>query len=206
MRALLYIGAIFSFTLLQALTPKEAFDRLIDGNKRFCKNKTIAPNQEVSKRLSTLGGQSPFAVIVACSDSRVAPEILFDQGIGDLFVIRVAGNVVGPLELESILYAVKYLGSSCILVMGHESCGAVNAVLQGQTVDVPFIGQVIRPAVLKAKMIQEPDLLKGSIKINAEQMRNFIQSTQIVSQFKEQGKVDVYAAYYNFVTGAVEIL
>ena len=91
--------------------------------------------------------QKPFAIILGCSDSRVSPEILFDQGIGDLFIVRVAGNVAGPVELDSIEYAALYLKSSLVLVLGHENCGAITAVLDGQTKEIEHVADLIAPAI-----------------------------------------------------------
>ena len=196
----------FYFVGVYALTPSGGFDQLVAGNQRFQKGKTISLNQDLARGRTLKCAQAPFAVVVACSDSRVAPELLFDQGIGDLFVIRVAGNVVGPLEMESIEYAVKHLGSSCILVMGHENCGAVNAVVTGQTADVRYIAQIIKPAVIKAQAAFSKNLLESSIKFNAELVSKFVQQSSIVSGLMSQGKLGVRAAYYNFDNGAVELL
>ena len=188
------------------MKPSDALSKLIDGNKRFQKSMSKSPNQDYYRRKSVIESQAPFAIIVACADSRVAPEILFDQGIGDLFVVRVAGNVVGPYEMESIEYAAKYLGSSIILVMGHENCGAVDAVIEGNTADIRYIAQVIKASVLRAKQSRPRDLLKKSIEINAEAMSNFVQQSDIISQLMSEGKISVRPAYYNFYTGAVELL
>lgn len=206
MKLLTFFWIIFSSTFLYSLQPPEAFDKLMEGNKRFQKNRTLSPNQDAQRRESVAGAQAPFAVIVACADSRVAPEILFDQGIGDLFVVRVAGNVIGPFEMESINYAAKYLGSSCILVMGHENCGAINAVIQGQTADIPSIAQVINPIVIKAKRTRGKNLLQKTTKMNAEAMSALVMQSPIVAQLASQGKIDVRSGYYNFQTGAVELL
>lgn len=201
---------ILSFLLLTSIlygmNPSDALQKLMDGNKRFQKNMSISPNQDRERRKSVMQSQRPFAVIVACADSRVAPEILFDQGIGDLFVVRVAGNVIGPYEMESIEYAAKYLGSSCVIVMGHENCGAVDAVIQGNTGDIRYIAQVIKASVLKAQKQKARDLLKTSIEMNAEAMSQFIQQSDIISDLMAKRKIGVRAAYYNFQTGAVELL
>lgn len=197
---------IFVTSTLLAVTPKAALDELMKGNDRFVKEKMKSPNQDLATRKQHLNGQNPFAVVVTCSDSRVAPEILFDQGLGDLFVIRVAGNVIGPLEMESILYAVKHLQTSCVLVMGHQSCGAVDAVLQNQSRDVPFITQIIDTSVIKAKQARVKNVLKKAIELNAEAMAEFLSSAPAFSDLVSQGSLGVWPAYYDFYTGRVNLL
>ena len=116
-------------------------------------------------------GQSPYTVIVTCSDSRVVPEVIFDEGLGDLFVIRFAGNIIGSTEFESVIYAVDHLNPSIIVVMGYENCGAVNAVVQSHDQDIPAIARFIKPSVKKAKSMQTSDLLRHSVEFNALNMR-----------------------------------
>ncbi len=110
---------------------REAFERLEEGNRRFVagESKAVVERSGEARRRELASGQEPFAVILACADSRVAPEIVFDQGLGDLFVIRVAGNVVSPEVAGSIEYAVEQLGTRLVVVLGHSSCGAVQATL-----------------------------------------------------------------------------
>ncbi|HUD00945.1 MAG TPA: carbonic anhydrase, partial [Rhabdochlamydiaceae bacterium] len=118
------------------LTPDKALETLMDGNQRFSQDKSLHSDRNSERRQELVSKQTPYAIILGCSDSRVAPEIVFDQGIGDLFIVRVAGNVVGPLELDSIEYSALYLHSSLVMVLGHESCGAIKAVLAGTTKDI----------------------------------------------------------------------
>jgi carbonic anhydrase len=110
--------------------PDEALARLKEGNARFVRGRVKRPNAGADRRSAVAGGQNPFAVIVSCADSRVPPEILFDQGIGDLFVVRTAGQALGDFELASIEYAVEHLGTPFILVLGHERCGAIKATVE----------------------------------------------------------------------------
>ena len=140
--------------------------------------KLLHPDRTQERRLSLTDGQSPYAVIVTCSDSRVVPEIIFDEGLGDLFVIRVAGNIVGSTELESVIYAVDHLNPSIIVVMGHESCGAVDAVVQNHDQDIPAIAHLIQPSVKKAKNMKAADLLKKSVELNAMNMRSFLMNVK----------------------------
>lgn len=111
----------------QSINPLQ---KLIDGNERFIKGKSIHPDESMSRVQEIKSAQHPFAIVVSCSDSRVSPEIVFDQGLGDIFSIRTAGNVIGDLELGSIEYAVEHLHCNLIVVLGHENCGAIKAFLE----------------------------------------------------------------------------
>lgn len=112
----------FSY-FLNAQTPQEVMNQLMEGNDRFVQDALEHPNRDQERRAAIAAKQYPIAVIVGCSDSRVSPEIIFDQGVGDLFVVRVAGNVIGPLELDSIEYGVLHLRAKVVLIVGHENCG-----------------------------------------------------------------------------------
>ncbi len=195
------------FSLISgSLFSGEALKRLMDGNVRYVQDRLEHPNRTSESRTAAADSQSPFAIIVGCSDSRVAPEILFDQGIGDLFVVRVAGNVIGPIELDSVEYSALYLNSKVILVMGHESCGAVDAVIQGKTKDIEAVAKIIEPVVRKAKKTKSPDLLNVCIKKNALNMKEFLKNSPSIRKLVQEGKIEVEAAYYNLNTGVVEIL
>src|SRR5271167_2843744 len=112
-----------------AMSPAQALAQLMAGNHRYQNDTTGHPLLNAKRRAELAGGQAPFAVILSCSDSRVAPELIFDQGLGDLFVVRLAGNTVTRAGLESIDYAVDHLGTNLIMVLGHDSCGAVKGAL-----------------------------------------------------------------------------
>jgi len=191
---------------LHALTTEQAYKKLMDGNHRFVKEKLLHPDRTAERRLLSSKEQFPFAVIVTCSDSRVIPEIIFDQGIGDLFVVRVAGNVIGVTELESLLYAVDHLGSDLVLVMGHENCGAVKATLEGQSGDIPTIAKLIEPSIQKAKKERSPHLLKRSIELNAQNMRHSLMEVSTIAQKVDKKALAIYPAYYDLQSGRVEIL
>jgi carbonic anhydrase len=120
---------IMSGTTQPKVSAADAFSLLREGNLRFVAGHTEHPNQGSDRRFETSKGQSPFAVVLTCADSRLSPEIIFDRGLGDLFVLRVAGNVADPDIIASIEYAVEHLGSSLVVVLGHEKCGAVKAAL-----------------------------------------------------------------------------
>lgn len=196
----------FYFFLSSALFAESGLERLIQGNARYVKDNLDHPNRTPERRESLVSKQEPFAVIVGCSDSRVPPEIIFDQGVGDLFVVRVAGNVVGPIERASIEYSVIYLHSSVILVLGHENCGAVDAVMKGITQDIEPVAQLIQPAVYEAKKKETSNALETTIKLNAIRMRDDLLSTPAIQKLVSDKKLEVYAGYYHLQSGVVEIL
>lgn len=183
-----------------AMKPAEALKLLIEGNKRYVEDQLTHPNHTSDRRDEVTEGQSPFAIIMGCSDSRVPPEIIFDQGIGDLFIVRVAGNVVGPVELGSIEYSAKYLGSSLILVMGHESCGAVTAVFKGKTEDIEDVANLIKPAIKQAKDVE------AAIKDNVRWIVGQLKKNSLIKSLIASGKIDVVGSYYHLGTGKVEVI
>lgn len=185
--------------------PEHAETRLKEGNLRFIAETSHHPNRCSERRLETADTQEPFATIVGCSDSRVAPEIIFDQGIGDLFIVRVAGNVVGPVEQDSIEYSVLILKSPLILVVGHQNCGAVNAVLSGQTKDIEAVAKLVQPAVDEAQK-QKGDKLLNAIQNNARNVAKQLRKQKLFKKMIKEKKLGVKAAYYSFETGKVEIL
>jgi carbonic anhydrase len=197
MRFLLFV---FFTSLGFCVEPSVALKRLIEGNQRYVEDHLAHPNRSTDRREATVKKQKPFAVIVGCSDSRVPPEIIFDQGIGDLFIVRVAGNVVGPIELDSIEYAAKYLGSSCLFILGHEACGAVSAVLDGQTEDIEDIAKFIKPAIKGAKSVEE------AVKDNVRWTVRRLKKTPVIRKLISQKKITCVGGYYHLGSGKVEIL
>src|SRR6476620_3609104 len=149
----------------------EALSRLKAGNERFAQSKVSAGQPVAARRAATAQTQHPFAIIVGCADSRTAPEIIFDQGIGDLFVVRTAGNLVDDYALGSIEYAVEHLGSRLIVVLGHERCGAVTAALDGGAAPghINALVRDIQP-VVAASEGKEGDALANPIHENAAQV------------------------------------
>ncbi len=205
MKKIAVILCAFFQLSLYGMTPDQALQALIDGNQRFSKDKSLHLDRTSERRQELISSQAPFAAIVGCSDSRVAPEIIFDQGIGDLFIVRVAGNVVGPLELDSIEYSAIYLHSSVIMVMGHENCGAIKAVLAGTTKDIESVAELIQPAA-DATEDENENRLESTIKTNAKMMADQLRKTPSIKALIEKKKLKVVAAYYNFHTGKVELL
>lgn len=203
--------AIFLFCLV-ALSyafaqpgPDDAVTRLAEGNRRFIAEESHYPNRAAERRLETMEKQEPFAAIVACSDSRVAPEIIFDQGLGHLFIVRIAGNVIGATEQNSIDYSVLVLHTPLVLVVGHQNCGAVKAVLAGETEGVETIAKLIQPAVNESKK-QPGDPLENAIKNNARMAAKQLRNNKTLSKLVKKNKLLIKAAYYNFQTGEVEML
>ena len=182
--------------------PNKALQLLMEGNGRFMNDCSTHPNRAVERRQETAGLQEPFAIILGCADSRVSPEIIFDQGIGDLFVVRVAGNVMGPITLDSIEYSVIYLHSTLIMVLGHENCGAVTAVLQGNTKDIENVANLILPAIEESKG-QEGDRLENAIKDNVINTVRSLSATPVLSKFLAEKKLMIVGGYYNFHSGEV---
>jgi carbonic anhydrase len=195
-----YIILLLLVNLGFAVPPAESLKRLMDGNQRYMNDQLLYPNHSSDRRGEIAAKQKPFATILGCSDSRVAPEIIFDQGLGDLFIVRVAGNVVGPIELDSIDYSVKYLGASLILVMGHEACGAVTAVMEGQTADIEAVAELIEPSIQGAKTADE------AIKANVRAVVAYLKQTPVLKKYIAQKKLEIVAAYYDMGPGSVEVL
>lgn len=190
------------------LTGDEALAELLEGNSRYVEQARFNPNQSDERRDSLITGQSPYAIILGCSDSRVPPEIIFDQGLGDLFVIRVAGNVVDDIVLASIEYAAEHLHSPLLMVLGHTNCGAVAAALQDDELDghLPSIAQAIEEAVERARDAEGDTLdmtIRAHARITAEHLRD---SDPILKGLVDGGGLKVVAAYYDLDTGVVEVL
>lgn len=203
---LLIFFGFFDVAASERMTCEQVRQRLAEGNDRYVKGLLEHPHETSYLREAVASKQYPFAVIVGCSDSRVPPEIIFDQSLGDLFVVRVAGNVIGNIELESIEYAALHLGTPCIVVMGHQSCGAVDAVVEGNAQGMPAIAKLIKPSVEEAKKNSSDDVLSAAIKENAIRMQNFLLNSKQINKLYKEKKIGVRAAYYDLSTGAVEWL
>ena len=198
-----------------SISPDVALARLTAGNARFVAGRVEHPRQDPQRRLVVADGQHPFATILTCSDSRLAPEVIFDQGLGDLFVARVAGNVVDDEILASIEYSVIHLGSTLVMVLGHDRCGAVKATidaLDGHGSDddkdtkIGSLAALIAPAV-KAVPPTASDKLDAAITLNAENSAAtiFADSPPLKARV-EAGKLKIVAARYNLRDGRVTSL
>ena len=192
----------------ESMQAEEALKKLIEGNKRYANGCMEHGHQDAGRIENLLSGQEPFAIVLTCSDSRVVPEIIFDQGLGDIFVIRVAGNIVDDAVLGSVEYAAEHLGVRLVVVLGHTCCGAVTAALQDDKPagHVSIITDAIKPAVEKAKKLAG-DLLENAIKVNtvlaAEQIE---QSPEILDGLVTGEGLKVVPAIYDLGSGNVQTI
>jgi carbonic anhydrase len=192
----------------------EVLQRLLEGNQRFLKGETLSPRRSPGDFGALAEGQRPLAIIVGCADSRVPPELLFDQGVGDLFVIRVAGNVVvgaGPPVKGSIEYGVAELGVSLVMILGHSACGAVKAAIKHINDKDPLPGALgllvnsIRPAVARTKGMpgdQLDNAIRANVAIGVGQLRGL---QPILAPAVKLGRVKVVGAVYDLRTGSVAL-
>lgn len=187
------------------IAPEKALATLVDGNDRFSKDKMNNSDHSQERRQALVSKQNPFAIIVGCSDSRVSPDLVFDQGIGDLFVVRNAGNIVGNIELDTIDYGVLHLNAGLIVVVGHQNCGAVHAVLTDNTHDIETIASMIEPSVKNIPK-NEPNALEKAVKANVMANVKIIQNSPKLQSLVTQKKLRVVGGYYNLETGKVELL
>jgi carbonic anhydrase len=186
----------------------EALAKLMAGNRRYVLHKEQHPDQSLARRKELRAGQHPFAVILGCADSRVSPELLFDEGLGDLFVIRVAGNVVDDDILGSIEYAVEHLGTKLVMVLGHEKCGAVSAAVEGGTAEghIQALVAAIQPSV-EASSREPGDKIHNCVIANARRVAQQIRESQpVLKKAVEKHGVTVVAADYALDSGAVTLL
>ncbi|MGU3469271.1 carbonic anhydrase [Methylobacterium sp. C33D] len=201
-----------SQTLRQSMTPDEALDLLKEGNRRFVSGQPMQARMTSAKLRGSLAHeQRPFCVLVGCSDSRVSPELLFGRGLGDLFIVRNAGNVVDLAAMGSIEYGVAVLGAPLVLVLGHERCGAVHAAVQVVQEDAVFpgsIGQMIEPiipAVLRAQREGHDDILEHSVRANVHRVVDRLRTTEHMLQAPQrEGRLKIVGARYDLDDGNVE--
>lgn len=193
----------------------EVFTKLVEGNKRFVTGNLAQKDLGESKRKELAKGQRPFAIVVSCSDSRVPPEIIFDQGLGDIFVIRVAGNVVDKIALGSIEYAAEHLHTPLLIILGHTHCGAVTAAVDEEEKKGKAEGNIkaivtkILPAVKKAKAKggSREEIIDNAIKENVLLVKEEIEKkSPILRRLIKKGELKVVTAVYDIVSGKVEII
>lgn len=189
------------------LTPDAALQKLMDGNKRFVDRKRQNPNQDLPRLVEVAKAQKPFAAILGCADSRFPSEIIFDQGLGDLFVCRVAGNVATPEEVGSLEFGTLVLGAKVLVVVGHKRCGAVDATIKGAQVpgQIGSLLDAIKPAVESSKN-QTGDRLENACKANIILQARRLKASPVISQLIQENKLKVVGGYYDLDTGAVNIL
>ncbi|MBI4795005.1 MAG: carbonic anhydrase [Deltaproteobacteria bacterium] len=196
------------------VSPDAALTMLKEGNARFVAGKPKYPHQNKERRvLTATKGEAPFATILSCSDSRAPVELIFDQGVGDLFVVRVAGNVAGTDEIASMEYAGEHLHTPLLVVLGHSKCGAVTAVVENARLhgSLPALAAKIKPAVFKTRMAHRDlsgnALLTAAIKANVQQaLADLFARSRIIKDLVKAGKLKVSGAIYDLESGKVEWL
>ncbi|MBD2457261.1 twin-arginine translocation signal domain-containing protein [Nostoc sp. FACHB-87] len=192
----------------QLKDPQEALKRLIEGNQRFVEDKRMNPNQSKLRLQETALGQYPFAAILGCADSRVPAEIVFDQGLGDLFVVRLAGNVVSQEGVGSLEFATAVLGAPLIVVLGHTKCGAVSAAVKGDPLPgrIGIFVEEIKPSV---ELVRDKtgNLEDNSVISNVKyQVRRLEESSTILKQLIKENKLKIAGGSYDVATGKVKFV
>ena len=194
------------------LSPKDALELLIKGNQRFIKNEQQVKNLS-EMREALIDNQQPFAAILGCSDSRTAPETIFDQTLGDVFSVRLAGNVACRKAIGSLEYSCKYLGSKIIVVMGHSNCGAIKAACDNfEEGNITEITKLLQPAVSEETTTLDPDRnAKNSVFVSnvcflnvKKQIQSIINQSDILKDLLQNNQIGIIGAVYNFASGQVE--
>lgn len=192
---------------LQNLTPSQAYETLVEGNKRFINN-LHKDHDHLEMINETREGQYPFAVILSCMDSRTSAELIFDQGLGDLFSIRVAGNIVNDDILASIEYAVKYIGSKLLMVLGHTECGAINSAKAGvKDGHITALLDRIQPSIAKAMLKDDDEHLfhDSAAYANVENsLEEILTRSAIVKEMFKKGDIGIVGGVYDIKTGEVD--
>ncbi|MEB3277617.1 MAG: carbonic anhydrase [Lyngbya sp.] len=186
----------------QNMTPDEALQNLMEGNQRFVTNKRQNPNQSTVRLTEVAQGQNPFAAVLSCADSRVPVEIIFDQGFGDIFVVRDAGNIATPEEIGSLEFGTLVLGAKVLMVIGHQNCGAVKATIDGNAVPgkIGSIIDAIKPA------IQANQTLETAVKANVKLQIEKLKTSPVLTKLVQEGNLKIVGGYYNLETGQIELV
>jgi carbonic anhydrase len=189
------------------ITPNQALQLLLQGNQRFVRGKSRHVHQDLKDLRTVAKTQKPFAAILGCADSRVPSEIIFDRGFGDLFICRVAGNVVTNEETGSLEFGALVLGAKVIMVLGHKRCGAVAATIKGAAVPgkIGSLIDAIKPA-LDRREGQQGDQLESTVKANVLIQIENLKASPVISQLIEEGKLKVVGGYFDLDTGAVTLV
>ncbi|MGE5329726.1 MAG: carbonic anhydrase [Deltaproteobacteria bacterium] len=194
--------------IMSEVSAEEALQKLKEGNKRFVSGNYAEKNIGPERRKDLYeNGQKPFAIIVTCSDSRVAPEHIFDQGLGDLFVVRVAGNVINDFVMGSVEYAAEHLGVQLVVILGHEKCGAVKAAVEGG--EAPgFIGSIVNKIVKSVQKAMDDDecadgLCEAATNHNIKEAVEEAKESDLIDHLVEEGVLHVVGAKYNLCSGEV---
>jgi len=191
-----------------ALSPDEALQKLMAGNQRFVQDAPLRPDQSTTRRTQLDFSQHPFACILACSDSRVPPELIFDQGLGNLYVVRIAGNILNEDGLGSLEYAIERLQSPLIVVLGHSRCEAVSAAVNVHSASghAGEIMDALKPAVRAAKD-KHGDAIEQATKANVELVVERLKTSKpILAEYVKTGRLKIVGGRYDLATGQVELL
>jgi carbonic anhydrase len=192
---------------LQTLTPAQGYELLVEGNKRFINN-LQTDHDHLEMINETREGQYPFAVILSCMDSRTSVELIFDQGLGDLFSVRIAGNIVNNDILASIEYAIKYVGSKVLMVLGHTECGAIKSAKQGVTDGhITDLLKRIQPSISKALLRDDQHHLfddKVAYANVENSLEEILTRSEIVKEMFEKGQIGIVGGVYNIDNGQVD--
>ncbi len=187
------------------LTPDSVLAELKTGNAHHVRHQYQHPHETVARQRELVTGQHPHAEILSCSDSRVPPEIIFDQGLGDLFVVRVAGNVAADTEIASLEYGAGHLHIPLLIVLGHESCGAVTVAVEGGEAEghLGALVSLIKPAVQKSRGTPG-DPVANAVRLNVQMVvQQLRSSTPVLSELVAQGKLKIVGGVYSLETGQV---
>ncbi len=193
---------------MENVSADDALKLLLEGNQRFIKGEIINPHQVVRRRKEIIHGQRPFAVIIGCSDSRVPPEILFDQGLGDLFIIRAAGVTVDNVCIGSLEFALEHLDVNLVIVLGHQYCGLIETAANGDDVH-HHLGSLVKTA---SEAVEKTRCMPGDHLENAtkENVRILIETLEknspTIEKYITGGKVKIVGCYYSLDTGKVDII
>ena len=198
-----------TYYTVENLDAESALRELKEGNDRYALDHVEHPHEGLQRRVDLSIAQHPFAIVLGCADSRVVPELIFDQGVGDLFVLRVAGNVADDAVIASIEFAVEHLGTRLVVVLGHERCGAVMAAI-GHAFSEGKLNSLIKyikPAVRAGQEANGDCVVSDTVKAHVNLMVKEIESTvPILSHEVKYGTLKVVPAYYRLATGKVEFL
>ncbi len=187
------------------MNQEQVLQRLKEGNERFVSDKLAGELSNEDRRIALVAGQAPWAIILSCADSRVVPELAFDTGLGELFVLRVAGNIANTDTIASIEYAVAHLGTEVIVVLGHESCGAVGAALSGgdNGYNLNHLLAQIEPAKAQAESNEVNTVVKKNAELSA---KDLYERSSIIRNAVDSGKLKISSAFYNLGSGKVDFL
>ncbi|WP_013321527.1 carbonic anhydrase [Gloeothece verrucosa] len=188
---------------------EQALAQLMAGNKRFVAGKSKYPNQNLTRLQQVALGQKPFAAVLSCADSRVPVEIIFDQGFGDIFVVRDAGNIATDEEIGSLEFGTLVLGAKVLLVIGHEACGAVVSTLKGAEVpgSISSIIEAIEPAVATYKGQQDnKQAVRQAVEANVRYQVKTLEKSPVLSKLIQEGKLKIVGAYYSLSTREITLV